>query len=239
MEPARGRPLTWSTESCQSGRMGRSRKPLWLSGHRGFESHALRRNPSSCHCTRIWSQPAPSRRRTGRRARCASGKVACGDLRRWLDRWTSGSGARTLPGWVTAVLLICSGAIPMPSRVHPRPHVVRRIWRFARPYRAALALYLGIIVLAAVLSLAPPLLFREIIDGAVPNGDGGRLDCLAGLIVARRAGRRRPRPGRALPVVADRRGPHLRPAGRAVRPRAGHADRRSSPGATPARSPAG
>ncbi len=62
-------------------------------------------------------------------------------------------------------------------------HVVRRIWQFARAYRAALALYLGIIVLAAVLSLAPPLLFREIIDGAVRRGDGGRLDWLAGFIV--------------------------------------------------------
>ena len=27
--------------------MGRSRKPLWLSGHRGFESHPLRHDPRS------------------------------------------------------------------------------------------------------------------------------------------------------------------------------------------------
>ena len=50
---ARGRWLTWSTESCQSGRMGRSRKPLWVSAHRGFESHALRsRTTRRCPASR-------------------------------------------------------------------------------------------------------------------------------------------------------------------------------------------
>ncbi len=60
---------------------------------------------------------------------------------------------------------------------------VRRIWAFARPYRTSLIAYLGVIVGAALLSLAPPLLFREIIDGALPHHDGGRLDWLAALIV--------------------------------------------------------
>ena len=32
----------FSTERCQSGRSGRSRKPLYLHGYRGFESHPLR-----------------------------------------------------------------------------------------------------------------------------------------------------------------------------------------------------
>jgi hypothetical protein len=32
-----------SSEECESGRIGRSRKPLWSLGHRGFESHLLRR----------------------------------------------------------------------------------------------------------------------------------------------------------------------------------------------------
>jgi hypothetical protein len=30
------------TEECQSGRMGRSRKPLCVNAYRGFESHLLR-----------------------------------------------------------------------------------------------------------------------------------------------------------------------------------------------------
>ena len=32
-------------EECESGRIGRSRKPLWSQGHRGFESHLLRKPP--------------------------------------------------------------------------------------------------------------------------------------------------------------------------------------------------
>ncbi len=34
--------LRQDPEGCQSGRLGRSRKPLWPLGHRGFESHPLR-----------------------------------------------------------------------------------------------------------------------------------------------------------------------------------------------------
>ena len=36
-----------AAEGCQSGRMGRSRKPLWPSGHRGFESHTFRHTPAA------------------------------------------------------------------------------------------------------------------------------------------------------------------------------------------------
>jgi ATP-binding cassette subfamily B protein len=61
--------------------------------------------------------------------------------------------------------------------------VIRRIWRFARPYRSALLVFFGVIVVEAVLSLAPPLLFREILDNAIPHHDGERLNLLAGLIV--------------------------------------------------------
>ena len=55
---APGRRVAWSTESCQSGRMGRSRKPLWLSGHRGFESHALRHVGESTDATTGRRSPA-------------------------------------------------------------------------------------------------------------------------------------------------------------------------------------
>ena len=46
---SRGEPrLPCEAEGCRSGRTGRSRKPLWPSGHRGFKSHTLRhRNPCS------------------------------------------------------------------------------------------------------------------------------------------------------------------------------------------------
>ncbi|MGK2948978.1 MAG: ABC transporter ATP-binding protein [Acidimicrobiales bacterium] len=58
------------------------------------------------------------------------------------------------------------------------------MWRFARPYRRLLGGFLAIIVAASLISLAPPLLFREILDDAIPSGDRGLLNVLAGLIVA-------------------------------------------------------
>ena len=63
--------------------------------------------------------------------------------------------------------------------------VVRRVWAFARPYRAMLAGFLATIVLAAVLALVPPLLFKAIIDDALtPPADRGHLNLLAALVVA-------------------------------------------------------
>ncbi len=61
---------------------------------------------------------------------------------------------------------------------------VARVLDFARPYRRQIVGFLTTIVVAAVLGLAPPLLFRTIIDEAVPAGDRGRLSLLAGLAVA-------------------------------------------------------
>jgi ATP-binding cassette, subfamily B, bacterial len=58
-----------------------------------------------------------------------------------------------------------------------------RVWRFARPYRWMLVGYLGIIVATALVQLVPPLLFRSIIDTAIPNGDQSYLNLLAGLAV--------------------------------------------------------
>ena len=61
--------------------------------------------------------------------------------------------------------------------------LVRRVWRFARPYRWMLLGYLAIIVVTALIQLAPPLLFRSIIDSAIPDGDRAYLNLLAGLAV--------------------------------------------------------
>jgi ATP-binding cassette subfamily B protein len=49
--------------------------------------------------------------------------------------------------------------------------VVKRVWRFARPYRWMLLLFLGTIVLTALVEVAPPLLFRRLIDLLVSNKD--------------------------------------------------------------------
>jgi ATP-binding cassette, subfamily B, bacterial len=61
--------------------------------------------------------------------------------------------------------------------------LVRRVWLFARPYRWMLLGYLGIIVATALVQLTPPLLFRGIIDSAIPDGDRAYLNLLAGLAV--------------------------------------------------------
>ena len=73
-----------------------------------------------------------------------------------------------------------------PSEVegmHLNRVVVRRVWRFARPYRSALLGFLAVIVASALVSLAPPLLFRAIIDDAIADQDRGLLHLLAGLVV--------------------------------------------------------
>ena len=58
-----------------------------------------------------------------------------------------------------------------------------RVWRFARPYRWMLVGYLAIVVATALVQLVPPLLFRSIIDSAIPDGDRAYLNVLAGLAV--------------------------------------------------------
>jgi ATP-binding cassette subfamily B protein len=62
--------------------------------------------------------------------------------------------------------------------------IVRRVAGFARPYRNQIIGFLGAIVTAAVLGLAPPLLFKWILDDAIAEGDKGQLSLLAGLAVA-------------------------------------------------------
>ncbi|MGH9112990.1 MAG: ABC transporter ATP-binding protein [Acidimicrobiales bacterium] len=61
--------------------------------------------------------------------------------------------------------------------------LVGRVWRFARPYRWMLLAYLGVIVATALVQLVPPLVFRTIIDTAIPAKDRGQLNLLAVLAV--------------------------------------------------------
>src|SRR5829696_7833163 len=57
---------------------------------------------------------------------------------------------------------------------------IRRVYEFARPYRWLVAGFLGTIALTAIIDLAPPLLFRQIIDHAIPDKDRELLALLAG-----------------------------------------------------------
>ena len=53
------------------------------------------------------------------------------------------------------------------------PGIVRRIARFARPYRRKLLVFLGLIIVDALLGAANPLLYRAIIDdGILPRNSG-------------------------------------------------------------------
>jgi ATP-binding cassette subfamily B protein len=53
--------------------------------------------------------------------------------------------------------------------------LLARVWTYARPYKRKLAGFLGLISLGALLDLLPPLVFREIVDGAIPDGDSSRV----------------------------------------------------------------
>jgi ATP-binding cassette subfamily B protein len=57
--------------------------------------------------------------------------------------------------------------------------LVRRVWSFASPYRRRLLLFLLTVTAGALLGLAPPLLFKRIIDEAIPNHDRALVTTLA------------------------------------------------------------
>ncbi|MDQ6910786.1 MAG: ABC transporter ATP-binding protein/permease, partial [Actinomycetota bacterium] len=63
--------------------------------------------------------------------------------------------------------------------------VAKRVWAFARPYRWPLAVFLGSILLGAVIGILPPLVFRAMIDDhAIPRRDLGGLTWLAVLALS-------------------------------------------------------
>jgi ATP-binding cassette subfamily B protein len=57
--------------------------------------------------------------------------------------------------------------------------LLRRVWVYARPYRLKVLGLLITIFIITGLSLIPPLLYRDLIDNAIPNGDTTRLNWLA------------------------------------------------------------
>jgi ATP-binding cassette subfamily B protein len=61
--------------------------------------------------------------------------------------------------------------------------VVRRAWGFAQPFRRSIAGFLVAIVLSALVALLPPLIFRRIIDVAIPADDRRQVWVLGGLTV--------------------------------------------------------
>lgn len=63
--------------------------------------------------------------------------------------------------------------------------LLRRVFRYARPYIGAIVIVLVTITLSSLLGLLPPLIYRELIDKVLPSGDLRLLNLLAiGLFAA-------------------------------------------------------
>ena len=60
---------------------------------------------------------------------------------------------------------------------------VRRVWRFARPYRRSILGFLATILVSSVIALVPPLLFRLIVDEAIPDAAKRRIVFLTVILV--------------------------------------------------------
>ncbi len=61
---------------------------------------------------------------------------------------------------------------------------VVRVLSYARPYRWAISAFVFVIIIQALLGLIPALLFRQIIDSAIPQGNRGLLHVLAAIVIA-------------------------------------------------------
>jgi ATP-binding cassette, subfamily B, bacterial len=61
---------------------------------------------------------------------------------------------------------------------------LRRAWRFARPYRSMIVLFLVTIVAAALIELVAPFAFRRILDHSIPQRDRHGITLLASVVVA-------------------------------------------------------
>jgi ATP-binding cassette, subfamily B, bacterial len=62
--------------------------------------------------------------------------------------------------------------------------LVRRVLAYARPYQRKIGLMLFLILITSALGLLTPLIFRDLIDYTLPNGDAERLNWLAlGLVL--------------------------------------------------------
>ena len=67
--------------------------------------------------------------------------------------------------------------------LHLQEGTLRRVWKFAQPYRGTIVIFLIAILAAALLALVPPFVVRGIIDTAIPNDDRGQIVLLASIAV--------------------------------------------------------
>jgi ATP-binding cassette subfamily B protein len=69
------------------------------------------------------------------------------------------------------------------ERARVNPATVKRAWGFARPYRRQLSLYLATIVGSSVIAVAPALVFKRLIDHAIPSHRMAEVNVLFALAV--------------------------------------------------------
>lgn len=60
---------------------------------------------------------------------------------------------------------------------------LKRVYRFAGAYRSSIAGFLSMILVTSLLALAPPLLFRRIVDQSIPDGARREIVVLTSLLV--------------------------------------------------------
>ncbi len=61
----------------------------------------------------------------------------------------------------------------------PAPGTLRRVLTFTRPYRFKIAAFLVVVICGSLIALAPPLLFKRLIDVALVDGDKNLVTTLA------------------------------------------------------------
>ena len=67
------------------------------------------------------------------------------------------------------------------------PGVVRRVLRFAKPYRLLITVFVALVVVMSALGVAPPLLFKQIIDEGILQGDRRVVIILSATVAAAEA----------------------------------------------------
>lgn len=70
------------------------------------------------------------------------------------------------------------------SRQRLAPGTIARVGGFARPYRGRLTVFVGLILVEAALGASVPLVYREIIDSGIAQGDTSVVLGFAGVLVA-------------------------------------------------------
>ena len=60
---------------------------------------------------------------------------------------------------------------------------IRRLAKFARPYRRSIIGFLITIVVSSAIALLPPFMFRMIVDHAIPDSDKRRIVTLTAVLV--------------------------------------------------------